>query len=393
MRDYFGKNNPIRFVFPIDGDCVNKNDGAEIDGGIRITVSVAAPEGHEVTVCGAPASYIDGVYKAEVNIYGRENFLRARDLTDGTECEIKVFKLPDLCMGGYRLSSDDNIIFLHDINEHKDEYKSVFENPYLAVYKKAHDLYGAKVHINLFYEFDDKARQNFSTERPYFNLSMMTDKFKDEFIANSDWLKFSFHAKSEMPNCPYKYADAETISRDCIMTLREIERFAGKEVISDTTTVHWGEANIEGVKALRTLGYKALTGYFTAGETKYPVAYYAPSELIDYIYNRDFWRDTETDMLFGRIDRVINLTTKERCLAAISNAIESPTRGGFISIMIHEQYFYEDYRGYLADFEARVLDSCKLITDNGYVGRHISEMLEERPLNLFPYDCAEPIKF
>ena len=393
MRDYFGKNNPIRFVFPIDGDCVNKNDGIEIAGGIRIPVSVAAPEGHEVTVCGAPTTYVDGVYTAEVNVYGRENFLRARDITDGTECEIKIFRLPDISMGGYRLSSDDNIIFMYDITANKDVYKSIFENPYLAVYKKAHDLYGAKVHINLFYEFDDKARQNFSADRPYFNLSMMTDKFKDEFIANSDWLKFSFHAKSEMPGCPYKFADAETISRDCIMTLREIERFAGKEVISDTTTVHWGEANIEGVKALRTLGYKALTGYFTAGEAKYPVAYYAPSELIDYIYNRDFWKDTETDMLFGRIDRVINLSTKERCLAAIRGAMESPTRGGFISIMIHEQYFYEDYIGYLFDFESRVLDACKLIAENGYVGRHISEMLEERPLNLFPYDFAEPIKF
>ena len=390
MRDYFGKNNPIRFVFPIDGDCVNKNDGVEIEGGIRITVSVAAPEGHEVTVCGSPATYTDGVYKAEVNIYGRENFLRARDLTDGTECEIKVFKLPDICMGGYRLSSDDNVIFLQDITEHKDVYKSIFENPYLAVYKKAHDLYGAKVHLNLFYEFDEVSRKHFSPDRTYFNLSMMTDKFKDEFIANSDWLKFSFHAKSEKPDCPYKYADAETISRDCIMTLREIERFAGKETISETTTVHWGEATKDGVRALRTMGYKAMTGYFIPG--KYPVAYYAPDELIEYIFNRDFWYDTETDVLFGRIDRVVNTSTNERNLEYLKDVIASPTRGGFVSIMIHEQYFYEDYKGHLADFEARVLDACKLLSENGYVGRHVSEMLAERPLCCFPYDKAEPIR-
>ena len=390
MRDYFGKNNPIRFVFPIDGDCVNKNDGVEIEGGIRITVSVAAPEGHEVTVCGSPATYTDGVYKAEVNIYGRENFLRARDLTDGTECEIKVFKLPDICMGGYRLSSDDNVIFLQDITEHKDVYKSIFENPYLAVYKKAHDLYGAKVHLNLFYEFDEVSRKHFSPDRTYFNLSMMTDKFKDEFIANSDWLKFSFHAKGEKPDCPYKYADAETISRDCIMTLREIERFAGKETISETTTVHWGEATKDGVRALRTMGYKAMTGYFIPG--KYPVAYYAPDELIEYIFNRDFWYDTETDVLFGRIDRVVNTSTNERNLEYLKDVIASPTRGGFVSIMIHEQYFYEDYKGHLADFEARVLDACKLLSENGYVGRHVSEMLAERPLCCFPYDKAEPIR-
>ncbi|MBQ8310565.1 MAG: hypothetical protein IJX80_06105 [Clostridia bacterium] len=40
--------------------------------------------------------------------------------------------------------------------------------------------------------------------RPYFNLSMRTDKFKEEFHANADWLKLSFHAKSEFPPKPYQ---------------------------------------------------------------------------------------------------------------------------------------------------------------------------------------------
>ena len=371
MRDYFGKSNPFRFLFPIDGDCLNVYDGKEIPGGIRIPVSIEAPQGHQIEVNGIPARHENGIYRTYADILGGEAVLEARDLTDGSSCKIKVLRLANP-IGGYRLSSDDNIIFLWDINEHKDEYKSIFENPYLAVYKKAHDLWGAKVHINLFYEFDDEARSYFSDARPYFNLSMMTDKFKDEFRANADWLKLSFHAKSEFPPKPYKFADGETVRRDCERVHAEIRRFAGEETLSQCTTVHFGEATEEGARALRKLGYRAMTGYFIPADC--PVAYYAPDELIEYVYGRDFWYDTATDILFGRIDLVVNLNTHAENLQILREVMASPTRGGFVSIMIHEQYFHKDYRNYLPDFEARVVEACELIAKNGYVGRHICEV-------------------
>ena len=36
-----------------------------------------------------------------------------------------------------------------------------------------------------------------------FNLSQMTDAYKAEFEAASDWLKFAFHARQEFPDYPY----------------------------------------------------------------------------------------------------------------------------------------------------------------------------------------------
>ena len=356
MRDFFNKDLPIRFVFPIDGDCLNKFDKQAL---------VAAPEGHDVEICGQKASYVDGLYRAPLT---ECDVMTATDKTDGTECKIQVFRLKN-AVGGYRLSSDDNIIFLQDITKHKDEYTSIFDNSYLAVYKKAHDLYGAKVHLNLFYEFDDEARSRFSEPREYFNLSMMTDKFKDEFKANSDWLKFSFHSKSEFPPMPYKFASAKTVREDALKVHREIERFAGKEVLSECTTVHFGEANYEVACELRKLGYKAMTGYFISGE--FPVAYYAPQELIEYVYNRDFWKDTESDILFGRIDIVLNGKTHVKNLETLEEITSSETRGGFVSIMIHEQYFYSDYINYREDFETRVVDACRFLKEKGYEGRHI----------------------
>ncbi len=379
MDKYFKKDQPIYFISPIDGDCVNERDGKPIDFGVSVPVNVKAPENSEVYINGQKAEYSDGKYSININITGYRTTICAEDKTNGTSCKIAVYYLPD-AVGKYRISSDDNILFLQDINKNKDVYKSIFENPYLAIYKKAHDLYGAKVHINLFYEFNPYEAFKDST-REYFNLSMMTDKFKDEFRANSDWLKLAFHSRSENPPRPYQHADPETITRDCIDVCREIIRFAGPECMNDSTTIHWGEANIPCVRALRALGFKSLTGYFTKRADGTPlVSYYAPSELIDHIEERDFWYDTDENMLFGRIDRVLNSSTYDNVMKKVKEAAEHPHRGGFVSIMIHEQYFYEDYGNYLPDFEARVLDPAKYLYEHGYVGSHISDVVKERAL-------------
>ena len=381
MYDYFKKSEPIYFIFPINGDCVNARDGRIDSGTLTLPVSVFAPPHCEVYICGTRATEGDGVYTADVAINGYRNTLVAENRTEGTECRIAVYKMENV-INRYRLSSDDNILFLADITKHADTYTSIFDNPYLALYKKAHDLYGAKVHINLFYEFDDLARTLFSSDREYFNLSMMTDKFREEFRENADWLKLAFHAKSEMPDMPYKNTDTKTIRDDCIAVCREIVRFAGPECISDSTTVHWGEANREGVRALRALGFRSLTGYFDLDESDLPyVSYYADRELVLHVHERDFFVDTEEDMIFGKIDRVLNVDTLDSIKEDIPALVNDPHRGGFISVMIHEQYFYSDYEKYLPDFAERVLYACKYLHDHGYTGAHMSEMTAEPHVN------------
>jgi hypothetical protein len=369
-RYYFGEDKSVRFLFPIDGDCLNANDGVLSGDTLTFTARIEAPEGHMVELCGKRAVVENGEAALEVSVIGREAELTVTDLTDGISASVRVFRLKNP-IGGYRISSDDNIIFLADITANKDKYTSIFDNPYLAVYKKAHDLYGAKVHINLFYEYNDDSMRLFGIKRGYFNLSMMTDKFKEEFRANSDWLKLSFHSYTEFPDKPYEHATAQKALADAKLVIGEIERFAGREVLSPCTTIHWGEANVEVTKALRGLGYRVFAGYFIPENA---VHYYAPDALTAHIYERDFWYDRETDMFFSRIDSIVNCFTNEENLETVRDAIASPTRGGFISIMIHEQYFHEDYTGHLPDFEKRVLDPCRLIYESGYVGRHLYEV-------------------
>ena len=379
--------NNIRFIGLIDGDCVNERDGEAIEDGIRIPIEVEAPAGCEVFLNGKPMAEKDGRYTAEVELYGYRNTVVAEDRTNNESARIRLFYLK-AAVGKFRVSSDDNILFLWDINEHKDEYKSIFDNPYLAIYKKAHDLYGAKVHLNLFYEFDDRARARFSSPRPYFNLSMMTDKFKDEFAANSHWLKLAFHSNSEFPDAPYDKERANMIEEDCIRVHREIVRFAGKDSISNSTTVHFGSGTIEGIRTLRSLGYTSFTGYFTVLSTgRRSVAYNVPADICMHLNGRDFWCDCEEDIFFGRIDRVTNLGTLESAMEDVKAAAADPHRGGFVSVMIHEQYFYSDYAGYLPDFEARILEPCRYLFEQGYQGAHITEVTKEPDLKQYPAFC------
>ena len=155
-------------------------------------------------------------------------------------------------------------------------------------------------------------------------------------------------------------------------------RFAGRESLSEVTTIHFGEANKECARALRKMGINTLTGYFEHTPKGAPlVSYYAPDDLIDHVGERDFWYDTEEDILFGRIDLVLNLNTYEWVMEEMGKILAHPTRSPFVSIMIHEQYFYGDYGMHRPDFEERVLHPCRLLAENGYKGAHISEVSGE----------------
>ena len=89
---------------------------------------------------------------------------------------------------------------------------------------------------------------------------------------------------------------------------RELLRFAGPEVFSDCTTIHFAETTEEGTRALRSLGYRALEGDFV--KSAYPCGYHYPEEMVDHIMTRDFYYDPEIDIFFCRTDIV--LTTERR---------------------------------------------------------------------------------
>lgn len=279
MKDFLGENKSLRFDFPIDGDCLNSLDGQVTENGLKIKVQVCAPENAEVKVNGANAVFDGKNHVCDITITESPFVLTA--LCGGQTEQITVFDARHT-EGKYRISSDDNILFLRDINANRDTYKSIFENPYLAVYKRAHDLYGAAVHLNLFYETDDM--HNFSEKGEYFNLSMMTDKFKDEFERNSGWLRLSFHARSEFPDKPYRNTSACRIAEGLKVRKRRNHSFCGREnaLRCDNRALGRGKPRVH--RCTEGSGLPHAGGVFEHNKRGEPlVAYYYPDSLIDHV--------------------------------------------------------------------------------------------------------------
>lgn len=255
----------------------------------------------------------------------------------------------------YRFSVDDNIYFLKDIADHQKEYRSIFDNPYLGFWREMHRKYGTKFHFNIYYETAG------------FNLSAMPVRFRQEWQANAGWLRLTFHARANDPDRPYIDAPASQVLADYHLVTREIERFAGKELLSHATTVHWGEATRETCAALRKEGIRILAGYFEFGPNGKPrVSYYLGPEAVKNFSHRDYWKDTSLDITFVKLHLVLNQVPLDRIVPALEKITADPHHSGLLEPMIHEQYFYPFYKDYLPDYRARVEQAIRWLTEHNY---------------------------
>lgn len=360
----------FRFLFPLDGDCLTSRDGVLEDGALWVEVRVAAPSGSGVTVNGVPARETEpGLWSVRLPLDWGKTELLARG---ASESSIAVFRLKG-GEKGFRLSVDDNLLFLADLTENRERYRSIFENPYLAMYKRIHEETGVCVHLNLFYETGDLSE--FSMPRPYFNLSMMTDRFREEWRANAHWLKMSFHARSEFPDCPYSTPEPEKIAADCRRVQEEICRFAGEECLSRVTTVHFCACPVENLRALRELGVRGFTG-FCGDEDDVVLAYCYPKDIARRVAQRHFWVDTKEQLLCGRIDAILNTIPPKELPERLEHIWATGGKSGFVEFMIHEQYFYPDYDFYIPEFEDMVRMACRSARERGYEGRGLSGLLD-----------------
>lgn len=263
----------------------------------------------------------------------------------------------------YRLSVDDNVRFLQDICEKG--YKSLFENPYLAMYRRLHEEYGVKVHMNIYWE---------SPEYGDFTLADFPDRYRQEWLDNRDWLHLSFHARADQPGWPYLKAGYQQVYDDCSLVMDEIRRFAGEA--GPVTTLHFAEANSEGIRALYDCGIRVLLGDYAEDKDGNPaICYSATKEQYNAVRQHCFWRDPETRMIFCPCDKVLNTGTLESVRASMDEfAARWPGRA-FVDILIHEQYFYKDYAAHEPDYEQRIRAGIEWCMEQGYEPGFIDEII------------------
>jgi hypothetical protein len=248
---------------------------------------------------------------------------------------------------------DDNIKFLRDLSA--GEWSSIFDHPYLAMYKRLHERFGLKVQLNLFYENGN------------FNLSMMTDAYRAEWRANSYWLKLSFHSRLENEN-PYIDSDYDEVYRDCEAVNREILRFAGESSLGKTTTVHYCRATVEGLKALSDLGVIGLLGLY--GTVEAPRSSYQSSDEDGEVIRRGGVAHSG-GMAYSGIDVILNQFDAD----VIAEKLEKLQDRELIKVMIHEQYFYRDYKAYQPNYEEKLTKTFEILSENGYKSVFFEEIL------------------
>lgn len=288
---------------------------------------------------------------------------------------------------------DDTIWVLRDLTRMRP--KSLFDTPLFKVLKTAHDKYGLKAQLNLFWRTDSFYGND------DFCLADVTDAYKAEFEEASDWLKLAFHAKEEFPDYPHVNATYKDVFDLFKSIEKEVFRFAGEKSFTYGVCPHWLPVSEAGVKALYDCGVRIMDA--TEGDVE---EYNGNPDSLPYGHSqrllnnrqpetRTFTRQsrdeaiarsvcaynhftpeqntvkktlgTITDEKTGMKFKVycsacINLTPYEEIEAEFSALLDNE----YIGVCDHEQYFYEDYFAYQPDYADKIYKMCEIVTKNGF---------------------------
>ncbi len=290
---------------------------------------------------------------------------------------------------------DDVIWVFRDLARQRP--KSLFDNDFMRMLKRAHDENGMTAQLNLFY------RTDFFYGNDEFTLAEMPDCYKDEFRAASGWLKLAFHAKQEFPDYPYVNASYEDV-RDCFLAVvTEIRRFAGEESLSYALCPHWLPVSRAGCHALFDVGVRFVTpsrgdrteyngdpSVLPYGHAHRLLQSRQPETMLftrpgrntqisasicgyNHISNEQYEKikfkntsilDEETGLRFRPMSGgpCLNLSTKQQVEEDLISLLGSE----FIGVATHEQYFYPDYYAYQPDYAEKVYLFSRILKENGY---------------------------
>lgn len=290
---------------------------------------------------------------------------------------------------------DDVIWFLRDIARQKP--KSVFDHPFMAGLKKAHDECGLKVQLNLFY------RTDYFYGMDEFTLADVPDTYRSEWQDNADWVKFGFHALQEFPDYPFVNANYDDVKKLNGMISGEVARFAGPGMYATAVVPHWGPMSKDGCKALADCGMKVM---WVSTGPRY--AYDGDPASLPYGHSFRLLNNRKPETaLYWRGTRNTAINSSISCYNHLPEDFTELTRGSYKSIYDkdtgmsfkkfsngpclnlypidtiepafekvlgkeviihgnHEQYFFKDYFAYQPDYTDRILVSARWMKRNGY---------------------------
>ncbi|MBE6377573.1 MAG: hypothetical protein E7051_02005 [Lentisphaerae bacterium] len=369
------------------GAILNHRHGIETADSLLIKVEGISDHGCPVTVNGVPAEMDGRRFFAEIPLTEKVNVIEAATVTPyGNYKQALTVVWDKKSFKRYNYYIDDHIFTFTDLA--KERPKSAFDHFYLKGLKEVNRKYGTKFTLNCFYH---NAHQEFL-------LKDMPDIWKSEFIDNSDWLKFSFHAYSEFPDRPYAEASAEEIGKDWDMVQNEIYRFAGEASYITPNVIHW--ANIHPSAAqecirrgcacysttfrLRVMGGPSLADRQKGGnmatvqarscsgadmglETLGLNMHYGFGEERNYITNHRSYYDPLLNIFFFSCNATNNLLPLNETPAHLQKVISDAEKHDFEAFCVasHEQYSFPYYPNYLPDHMERIECSARVMSEYG----------------------------
>ena len=211
----------------------------------------------------------------------------------------------------YQIMVDEVLHSLYNITINESSYTSIFDDPFLAKYKQIHDEYGTVFVLGLHY----KQSPNIAWGMPFdkssigWTIDQMTDKFKDEWKQNSDWLKSCFHSYEY--DVRYK-STSRSMAEDMDLIKSEVVRFAGEECwLEQYGKTHGVEGYKEDIQAYLDRGYKYLEAnpeHVHISNTAPLVSYYLNTQQHNELFETGTYYDESNGMLFvagaGNITRI-----------------------------------------------------------------------------------------
>ena len=144
----------------------------------------------------------------------------------------------------YHFSIDDVFDSLIDVTT---KNIKLFENPFFALMKEVHDLYGTQVDLELFYEKE--------IDGVVYTLEDVRD-LSEELSESGGWLRFGPHAKN-YEVAPFEQTPEEQeIIFDKIYS--EIDRFAGRKYYAKWVRLHYYSESYELATYFKSRGVTAL---------------------------------------------------------------------------------------------------------------------------------------
>ena len=370
------------------GAILNHNHGVESEKSLKIKVEGISSAGYPVKINDVPAAMVGRYFSADVELTEKFNNVCASVMTPfGIFKQELVLVWDKKSFKRCNFYIDDHSFVFYELA--KQRPARAFDHFYLKGLKQIHDEFGLKVTLNAFYH---DAHHDFY-------IKDVPDTWKQEFIDNADWLKFSFHAYSEFPDRPYLESTAEEFGRDWDLVQNELARITGEETYIPPAVIHW--ANIHPVVAremrrrgtrcystslrARVMGGPSLADRMKGGnmanveqrsasgadkstaDEGFAMHYDIPAEN-SYLTTHGAYYDPSIDLFFfGRSVCCCNLTPLADIDGRFKALEKQFTASGTetYNAASHEQYTFPDYPNYIPDHMERLREATRVMVEGG----------------------------